>query len=229
MPLPTNRRNSGDDSAPEWAPPRPRLTVVQSAGIVIRHLIPVGGVLFLGWSAGQFLLLSMFNIALSLASIGTIGVAVSARQKAGGGGSSADGLRAWLGLIAGGLFVTLLLTAALGWWIVPLAANGGHPLFNLSLVWSAISMVLTAAPGLRHQYQTDLGSTLGVRERKERDQANAMALFVYGILIYLMGSWSLTLTMIGATALFIARDLRPDLIRGLIQSAVKRPRSGHLH
>lgn len=87
------------------------------------------------------------------------------------------------------------------------------------LAWSALTMVIAAVPGLLHQYRADLGSMLSAKDLRERDRLNGMVLFVCGILIYMLGSLNLTLTMIGATAVFVVRDLRPDLIRGLIRKS----------
>jgi len=211
--------SSADPEANGVVSPPQHFTAVQTAGVVIRHLVPVVRVLFFGQSAGQFLLLSVFNIAFSLACIGTIGVAVSEQKRSGARRSSTVALRTWLGLLGGAVLVTLILTTALGWWIVAVAADGRRSLLDISLAWSALTMVIAAVPGLLHQYRADLGSMLSAKELRERDRLNGMVLFVCGILIYMLGSLNLTLTMIGATAVFIVRDLRPDLIRGLIRKS----------
>lgn len=46
---------------------------LQSLGIVARHLFPVGGVLALGWSEGQFQLLNVFKVCFNIVSIGMLG------------------------------------------------------------------------------------------------------------------------------------------------------------
>jgi hypothetical protein len=219
---------SGEQRAETTAPsPEPRegqpLTVAQAAGIVIRHLVPVYGVLFLGWSAQQFLLMSIFNIAFSIACIGTISVAVSRQQKGTATHGAAGSIRSWISLLAGALLVTLILTAALGWWILVISPRGGPPLLVRSLAWAALSMIVSAAPGLLRQYRSDLHSTLSAKQRRERDQANGMLLFVCGVLIFMMANTILPLTVIGATALFIVRDLRPGLLRQLMQGKGGRP------
>jgi hypothetical protein len=214
-------QTSASSSQPREGQP---LTAAQAAGIVIRHLVPVFGVLFLGWSAQQFLLMSMFNIAFSIACIGTISVAVSGHQKGTVSQSKADSVRNWLSLLAGALLVTLILTAALGWWIVLISPRDGPPLLVRSLAWAALSMIISAAPGLLRQYRSDLHSTLTVKQRRERDQANGILLFVCGVLIFMMANTILALTVVGATALFIVRDLRPDLLRRLRQGKGGRPK-----
>ncbi len=196
---------------------RPPLSALQVAGIVVRHLVPVVQVVFFGGSAGQFLLLSVFNISFSLAAIGTIGVAVSDRQRA--RRRAVDGRESWPRLLGAALLVTVLFTTLLGWWIVAAAADEGEPIWGLSLLASASVMLAATVPGFVRQYRADLASTLTEKERQARDRLDGGVLFLSGGLVYLMAGHNLTLTMIGATAVFIARDLRPDLFARAVRGA----------
>src|SRR4249920_3328218 len=66
---------------PYWEPlARKQLRVTQTASIVARHAIPLLGVWLFGGSVENFLLLSVFNIALSISCIAVVGLAVSTRQ-----------------------------------------------------------------------------------------------------------------------------------------------------
>ena len=63
------RLEIGDGGAqPYWAPTaRPSFTRAQQASIVARHLVPLACLALFGGSVLQFLLLSVFNIAFTVA------------------------------------------------------------------------------------------------------------------------------------------------------------------
>jgi MFS family permease len=211
--------------APYWAPlARQRLAPLQIAGIVMRHSIPLVGMLWFGWSAGQFLLLSVFNIAFGIACIGTVGVAVSTASTPTG---LADSVGTWLSLVAVAIGISALLTLMFGW-VVALLVGGAA--FDVSLAWSALAMVVTALPGLITQYQTDLRAGLSEEQRKQRDQPNVLTLAMCGALIFILsgyaakaGGFGVAVMVIGVTALFLFRDLRPDLMRELTRPAHRPP------
>lgn len=205
---------------PYWAPlPRQHFTPAQTAGIVVRHLIPLVGVLWFGWSAGQFLLLSVFNVAFSVACIGVVGVGVSTRRQDGPSKSWADELAFGMSLLAAGAVISLVLTGMFGWVIAVLASDSEHSLFNASLAWSALAMMASAAPALFTQYRADVRSSLSEEDRKKRDQPNVLVLVMCGGLIFIMSGYaadfSLVALAMAVTALFTFRDLRPDLMREL--------------
>jgi hypothetical protein len=60
---------TGDgDATPYWSPlPRPRHTRAEQASILARHLVPLACLCVFGGSVLQFLLLSVFNIAFTIA------------------------------------------------------------------------------------------------------------------------------------------------------------------
>ncbi|MEP7042276.1 MAG: hypothetical protein ABI843_04405 [Dokdonella sp.] len=202
---------------PYWTPlPRPHFSTAQTAGIVARHLIPIVGVLFFGWSASQFLLLSVFNIGFTIACMGCIAAAIAQHRQAVPSASRADAIAGWITLFATGLLATLLFTAMFGWVI------GLFVKWKLSIVWGALATMVFAAPAVIQQYQTDLASPLTEEERKKRDQPNIIGLVLCAGLLFMMsgyieelGRFGLVIVVIAATGLFIFRDLRPDLMREL--------------
>ena len=208
---------------PYWSPlPRPHFGAAQTAGIVVRHLVPLVGVLWFGFSAGQFLLLSVFNIAFSVACIGVVGVTVSTRKEAGQSPNLRNEIGSWLTTLLVGAFISVLLTAMFGWVIVVLTMASEGSVFTAPLAWSALAMVISAAPALYQQYQADLRSSMTDEERKKRDQPNVLVLVLSGGLIFILsgyagdlGRYGLGALAIAVTGLFALRDLRPDLMREL--------------
>lgn len=217
---------------PYWAPmPRQHFGVGQTIGIVARHLIPLIGVLFLGWSSGQFLLLSVFNIAFMVSCTATIGVAVSMRQEKGRSPNRADEIRSWLMLLAARVIISLVLTMLFGWVITIFAAAASpHGLFDRSMAWSVLAIVASTAPIMLQQYRADLRASLTEQERKQRDQPNLLVLLLCAGLMFLMsgfvtnlGPYGLGVMVFAVTGLFIFRDLRPDLMREWIRPKNRPP------
>ena len=213
-----SQKNSHVAKAAPYRSPlaRQRFTPVQTAGIVLRHGIPLAGMLWFGWSAGQFLLLAVFNIAFGIACIDTIGIAVSTASSATG---FAQRIGQWLNLVATATFIGALLAALFGW-VVSIIVGGAA--FDAPLAWSALTMVAAALPGLIAQYQADLRAGLSEEQRKQRDQPNVLSLALCGMLIFILsayaakaGHFGVWIMVIGVTALFVFRDLRPDLMREL--------------
>jgi hypothetical protein len=206
------------DDAPGGSGTPVRVQAAHAAVVVIRHLIPVAMVVFLKGSASQFLLLSIFNIAFTVACIGGIGTAVSAAKRKSGRARGEGATAVTIGAV---VVVTLILTVTLGWWIVPIAAQEGDRVLTGSLGLSAVAIVVAALPSLRFHFADDMNSSLTESERMTRDRSNAGLLLLCGVLIFFMANISLVVTMIGTVVLFIVADLRPDLIRA---SFLKRQR-----
>ncbi len=212
---------------PYWSPlPRQRFSTSQTAGIVARHIVPLAGVLLFGWSAGEFVLLSVFNIAFSMSCIGVVGVAVSTRKEVGPSPNLADAIGSWLMLVLVGLILSLVLTGLFGWVVALFVA------WHMSIAWAALTMVIAAAPALFQQYQADMRSTLTEEDRKKRDQPQALVLALCAGLIFIMsgyvgvfGRYGQIVMAIAVTALFIFRDLRPDLMRELTRPKDRPPAS----
>ena len=214
---------SGDGvTTPYWSPlARPSFTRTQKASIVARHLVPLACLALFGGSILQFLLLCVFNLAFTIAGIGTVGVAVSTRQEVKSTGW-ADQVAA-LVTLAGVCSVVALMLSALFGWIIALAASWETDgLWNAMLWWGVLGTVLAALPGMVMQYRDDLRAKLSEDARKRRDQPIVgVHLFSAGFIFLLSGftlGWEgvgATLLALMVTALFIFRDLRPDLARAL--------------
>jgi hypothetical protein len=221
-------------SEPHWEPlPRQQFTVAQTVGIVVRHLIPLAGMLALGWSAGQFLLLSVFNICFGIITIGVVGVFVSTRQELGPSPDDMSEITRLLLAIALAVTGSVMLTAMFGWMIVVVAMSGAGSLFDWALVNSAVLMVATAAPALYRQYRDDLLAGYDETYRKRRDQPKVLVLVLTaGWILILSGSADgfgqsgLLIVATAVTALFVLGDLRPDLMRELARPAA-RPTARH--
>jgi hypothetical protein len=212
--------------------PRPSFTPMQTIAIVVRQLIPVIGVFVLGWSAGQFVLLSVFNICFSIVCIGVVGVLVSSRQEVGPSPNRADAISSLLTAIGLAIVGSVLLTAMFGWVVALFMVSAGDGLFETSLWMSALAMVISATPALVRQYQSDLSAGLDEATRKRRDQPNVLSLVLSAGLIFIASGYAgdfgrsgLSILAVLVTALFLFRDLRPDLMRELVRpSTVQRSR-----
>ena len=216
---------------PYWEPlARQRLSPGQTAAIVVRHLIPLAGIIGLDWLAGQFLILSLFSIAFSVVAIGTIGVMVSTRQEVTVDAGIADKAGSWIFAIVLALVGSVILTAMFGWVIVVFTVISGESLFDGALFASALLIVISAAPGMLRQYRDDLASSLTEEQRKQRDQPKALGLVMSAGLIFIMSGYApefgrvgLVVLAFAVTALFIFRDLRPDLMRELTRPSNRPP------
>ena len=207
---------------PHWAPvARPRFSRWQTVSIVARHLVPLLCVGWFGGSVLQFLLLQVFNLAFTIAGIGTVGVAVSTRQEVQSTGW-ADRIGSLLTLAAVCAGASLMLSFLFGWVIAVFAAQEAQGLWNATLWWSVLAIVASALPGLYLQYQEDLRAGLPEEVRKQRDQPVVGVHLFSAVFILMLSGWTLDwgrsgaiLMALAVTALFVFRDLRPDLARAL--------------
>jgi hypothetical protein len=226
MRKPERRRNAAKPPAgpamPHWEPlPRVHLSHGQQASIVLRHLVPLALLCVFGGSVLQFLLLSVFNIAFTIAAIGTVGVAVSTRQEVASTGW-ADQFGALLALAVVCIGTSLMLSMLFGWVIALVASDEAKGLWDPALWLGVLGLVASAVPGMVMQYRQDLAAKLPEDARKRRDQpVVGVHLFSAGF-IFLLSGFTLGWEGVGAvllallvTALFIFRDLRPDLARAL--------------
>jgi hypothetical protein len=200
-----------------WTPrPRPHFDAAQKAGIVTRNVLPLVGVLFFGWSASQFVLITVFNLGLAIVCMGCIASAVawqkSDRQHVAWPGS----LTHWISLIATALMATVLFTAMFGW-VIGLFVH-----WDASFIWAPVLAIFFALPAIVQQYKMDLASPMTESERKKRDQPNVITLVLCAGLIFMMsgyiadfGRFWLTIVAIAITVLLTFKDFRPDLMREL--------------
>src|SRR4249919_1430386 len=161
---------AGNPAIPYWEPlARVRLSRGQQASIVLRHLVPLALLALFGGSVLQFLLLSVFNIAFTIAAIGTVGVAVSTRQEV-RSTAWADQLGALFALAAVCIGASLMLSFLFGWVIALVVADEAKGLWDPSLWLGVLAIVASAVPGMVMQYQDDLRAGLSEEARKRRDQ-----------------------------------------------------------
>ena len=85
-----------------------------------------------------------------------------------------------------------------------------------------LGTVLASLPGMVMQYYEDLGLNLSEDQRKRRDQPVVGVHLFSAVFIVILAGWTLEWGRVGAvllallvTAMFIFRDLRPDLARAL--------------
>lgn len=213
---------------PHWEPlARQPMGRAQVASIVAQHLVPLAGLWLLGGSVENFLLLSVFTVAFTIACLVAVGIAVSTRQETGDqGAADARGSPGTLVVII--VVVTGVLTALFGW-VVALVASASPPgLWNEALGWSVLAIVLAASPGMVRQYRADLAAKLPEETRKRRDQpVIGVQLMSAGVMFLLSGyaagggrAGSIAMAF-AITGLFIFRDLRPDLMRQLTRPSAR--------
>lgn len=195
---------------------------IEMAGIVVRNLIPPVMVIVFGWSIGQYVLLSVFDLTFAVTSIAMVGVSVSHREVMNASGPL-DAFGSWLSVIGAGAFVSLLLTAMFGWVIALMAREASDHLFDGTLAWSALAIVLAAAPAMYRHYRADVASGLPEQVRKRRDEPRINVLMASLAAILFASFWAarggtigLYALAIAVTALSLVRDLRPDLLRRLL-------------
>lgn len=202
------------------ATPVPRARI-ETAGIIVRDVIPLAMVVAFGWSIGQFLLISVFDLTFAVTSIAMVGVSVSHREMMNASGPL-DAFGSWLAVIGAGALVSLLLTALFGWVVALMAWQDEGHLFDRTLVLSALAIVLASAPAIHRQYRADVASGLAEAVRKRRDEPRIHLLMASMAMILFASFWAaqggrigLYVLAVAVTALALLRDLRPDLLRKL--------------
>jgi hypothetical protein len=134
----------------------------------------------------------------------------------------ADQLGALVTLAAVCIGASLVLSLLFGWVIAVFAADEAQGLWDRTLWLSVLGIVAAALPGMVMQYQQDLLANLSEDERKRRDQPVVGVHLFSALFIFILSTYTLDWGHLGAvlmalaiTALFIFRDLRPDLARAL--------------
>lgn len=197
---------------------------LQSALIVARHAVPLVGLFAFGASVEYFLLLSVFDVAVAVACIAVVALAVATRQEVGDRGA-ADAIAALLFLVAIGIAAAVAFTALFGWVTVLLAAWTPGGLWAPQLWGSALAMVVFALPGVVRQYRDDMAAALTSEARKRRDNPVIGAHLLSAGLLFLLSGYAGDFDHAGriaiaflVTAMFVFRDLRPDVVRRLVPS-----------
>lgn len=197
-------------------------TRIETVGIIVRDVIPLAMVVAFGWSIGQYVLISVFDLTFAVTSIAMVGVSVSHREVMNASGPL-DALGSWLAVIGAGALVSLLLTAVFGWVVALLAWREEGRLFDRTLVLSALAIVLAAAPAMYRHYRADVASGLPEAARKRRDEPRIQILMASMAMILFASFWAaqggrigLYALAVAVTALSLLRDLRPELLRRLV-------------
>jgi hypothetical protein len=227
---PRNAPRSKTPPEPYWEPlARRKMGAVEIASIVARNVVPLVGLWWFDGSVENFLLLSVFNIAFAISCIAVVGLAVSTRQ-INGYVSVADSIGTLLTLIVVGAGATLLLTGMFGWVIALIASESPSGLWNAALGWSVLAIVLAALPDMIRQYRADMAANLSEEARKRRDQPVVGGQLMCAGLIFVVsgyagdgGRFGVIGLALAITALFIFRDLRPDLMRELTRPSNRPP------
>lgn len=206
--------------------------IIDKAWVVVPQLIPLIGVLALGWSAGSFLVLGLFQLSFSITAIGLVGVNVSRRQKDPDieNPDWTEKVAGWLKMTAAAGFCTLMIMTLVSWPVFIIVDDVEDSVFDPALLASAAAIMLTALPGLIGQYRADLAANLDDETRKARDRPRVGMMFmscgVYFLLAGFAGSFGrlgLCLLAVLVTGLSILRDWKPELASTLFPVAGKSP------
>jgi cobalamin synthase len=125
---------------------------------------------------------------------------------------------------------TLLLTVMFGWVIALIASESPLGLWNAPLGWSVMAIFMMALPEIIGHYRADMAANLPEEDRKKRDQPVVGGLLMCAGLMFILsgyaaewGHYGVIAMALAVTALFIFRDLRPDLMRELTRPSNRPP------
>jgi hypothetical protein len=205
-------------AAPERRPGDP----LAIALVVARHAIPLLGLVAFGASVENFLLLSVFDVAVAVACIAVVALAVSTRQEVGDRGAT-DAIAALVFLLFIGIAAAFALTGLFGWVCVLLVAWTPEGLWNAALWWSAFAIVAFSVPGVVQRYREDMAAKIGDDARRRRDEPAVGVLLLSAGLVFVLSGYAGDFGHAGrivvalvVTALFVVRDLKPDALRRLM-------------
>ena len=187
------------------------------ASVFVRNAIPVAGVIGFGWSGSKFLLLAVFNSALSLALSGVSPATASTLIETQRAGKPVSRIRVGVQAVAIAAALSALLTAMLGW---PIVVQSTKPVFDRGL-WLAVAITLIALlPAVIADVRA-LAKSSGEQLKGIAQRRSALAIFSIvpiGMTWTMVGDSHAVGTIIAVvivTAFSIVRDLRPDLAADL--------------
>lgn len=202
---------------PPSAAPRPRPTPLDLANVVVRNLVPVGGILFLGWSATSTLVLYFVDTMLAM----TVMFAGLARHfaPAPSDEGAAGRVNAEVGYVAAALFVAAFISVPLG---LPLLFVGvsahtswsevfGDPSFRVGLVLQAIAAFWSGV-GLYRALATHTPQELRVKKRFALVFLRwiAVLMVVYSGFLFLFGRFAPLVLVAVYAGTSIVIDIAPD-------------------
>ena len=182
---------------------------------------PAQGVKFfaLGWSAVQFLVLTVFNFALSIVNIGMAGVSAMTLRGDGSAPPRNIGFGDVANFLGVGLFFAAVLTALGSWPIFIISGADSDILERPNFWWSALAIVISSLPSMRAEIAEKVRSPLSLEQLKRRDQPRVGIAFLGIVLSLMMSGWAarlgsigLGLLVAGFTTFALVRELRPDVI-----------------
>jgi len=201
----------------------PLRAIAQLLAVLLRHGLPLVGMLAYGWSAGQFLVCAVFNTTWPIGVIAATNIVVSDRLAARSAADVAPRSSDLLRVTAIALAVALVLGMLFGWIVVVAAAQGDAHTFDPSLLISVGMTIASGSVAAFTQYRADLAARLDEATRKQRDQPAIFALLASAAIVFMvsghlaqLGGFALPVSVCVLTALFIVRDLRPDLLRRIV-------------
>lgn len=193
------------------------LSAWHKALIVLRHGLPFLLFVALGHSASHFLLLTVFNLALSLLTLAVVRVATSVRGRY---TSMTDQVAGLATELVRGIRVMFAVTGLFGWVVAMLIEDSEQRLLRPELIGSAVVMVAAALWHGRQQYLDDLKYPVDEAAAHGRDRPFIFANLFCCVLVVMWTPFAFDLGRVGLwvlasvlTGLFLVRDLRPDLVR----------------
>ena len=201
-------------------------SVLGVASVFARNAIPVVGVSAFGWSGSKFLLLAVFNAALSLALSGVSPATASTLIEAQRAGKPVSRVGIGMQAVAIAAVLSTLLTAMIGW---PIVVQSTEPVFDRGLWLAVAATLITLLPGVLADIRALAAAGLSDEKLKALTQQRA-ALSIFSIIPIAM-TWTMIgdyrsigtlIAVVVVTAFSIVRDLRPDLAAEL---GSKRPPS----
>lgn len=202
---------------PPAIPSRPRPSPLDLANVAVRNLVPVGGVLFLGWSATGILVLYFVDTMLAM----TVMFAGLARHftPAPAGDGIASRVNAEVGIVAAALLVSAFIAVPLG---LPLLFVGAvaqtnwrevfaEPSFRTGLVLQAIAAFWSGV-GLYRALAVHTPEALKLKKRFALVLLRWVALLMamYSGLLFLFGRFAPLVLVAVYAGTSIMIDIAPD-------------------
>ena len=135
-------------------PPRP-MRAIDIAAVIVRNAIPIVGIVAIGWSAVQFLVLTVFNLALSIVNIGLAGVSAMTLRGDDSEPPQKIGFSDIANFLDVGLFFAAILTALGSWPIFIISGADSDLLMRPNFWWSALAMVIASLPSVRAEIRLE--------------------------------------------------------------------------
>lgn len=197
---------------------RPLPSPLDIANVVVRNLVPVGGILFLGWSAPSILVLYFVDTMLAM-TVMFAGLARHLAPAPSGDDGVASRVNAEVGYVAAALFITAFIAIPLG---LPLLFVGAaadtswrdvfaEPSFRVGLVLQAIAAFWSGV-GLYRALRTHTPQELRIKKRFALVFLRwiAVLMAMYSGLLFLFGRFAPLVLVAVYAGTSIMIDIAPD-------------------